>query len=248
MILHPIDLPSKGIDPKSKLQDITPMNFQELLDYTEEHESAKTELQKFAIDLKYLKKHCTDYDVINLMDLDYCIFIFKQVSVSSNSEFSTERTCPECEKVQTLHLTLEQIGKSQDLLFHIKGKIKLKEQEWGYTIPTVVEFEDYLTQAINFRKKIPLKLMRLVRCLDISENSLNKAEDLVLNAVQDDVKILSVFDNMYFQILLDVKSKCNNCKYEGWSISVEALIDHVFRSLLLSGKSPSTQIQAEQIR
>lgn len=248
MIVHPNDLPSQGLDNNSEILRIEPLNFKEMIKYSRELARAKTELQKYLIDFDLIKSRIPNWRSINLMDLDYVIFLMKKVSVSSDSEFTVSMICPDCGAENTLYLDLGRVSKPTQLLFDLSGKVELNGELLEYRCPSLEEFDKILTKMTKFRKTDEIRLIKLVSMFPKFNELPSKIESSVLEAVGDDIVVLSTLESMYLDSKVDIDHKCNQCKGGDWSMGVNSLIDNVFLSLVLSTESTESKIHAKQIR
>lgn len=248
MIVHPNDLPSQGLDNNSEILRIEPLNFKEMIKYSRELARAKTELQKYLIDLDLIKSRIHNWRSINLMDLDYIIFLMKKVSVSSDSEFTVSMTCTDCGTENTLYLDLGRVSKPTQLLFDLSGKVELNGEVLEYRCPSLEEFDKILTKMTKFRKTDEIRLIKLVSMFPKFNELPSKIESSVLEAVGEDIVVLSTLESMYLDSKVDIDYKCSQCKGGDWSMGVNSLIDNVFLSLVLSTESTESKIHAKQIR
>lgn len=247
MILHPQDLTSRGIDSRSKILTFTPFTFSEMIEYSEEYETLKTRLQKFLLDYKWVKKKFDNWESISLIDLSYCIFMMKKISIASDTSFTTEYKCSDCSEVNTLYLDTTRLANPLNLVYDIKGTINLNNKEYDYSIPNLEEFDKVLDKINRFNKVKELRLIKLISVFTDFEASPNLIERLVVDATGDDIIRLLTLESMYFDDKIVIDHKCRSCKEGSWSISMDILIDQLFRNLLLTRESIETKINTKQI-
>lgn len=247
MIIEINELPSKGIDPRSQSLEIKPLTFKELLKYSREQDSAKTDLQKFLVDYNYLKSTLPNWKSISLMDLDYVIYRFKKLTISDNKEFNVEHKCSDCGTLNTLYLDDSRINLSHQIRYDYKGQIVLNNKTYQYEIPTLEFFDSVLTKITRYNKGFELIIIKLISTFPDFNNSPNEIESIVINAVGDDIIRLSVLESMYYDSKININHQCRNCRGGQWSISVRTLIDQVFLCMLLSRTDVTDQIITKQV-
>lgn len=246
MIISPVDSPSQGLATNSKTQSFTPINFSEMIKYSEEYETCKTELQKYLLDISWVKKKFNNWEFISLVDLDYYIFLMKKISVSSDTEFVVERKCTDCDKLNILNLDTTRIGMPLCLGYDVSGVITLSEIDYKYKVPYLDDFEKILLKISRF-KKHDLRIIKLISLFPDFEGRPNDIEKLVVEATGDDIVRLLTLENMYLSSKVELDYKCSSCKEGSWSISINILIDNVFQSLLLTRESIETKITTKPI-
>lgn len=247
MVITPSQLISKGLDPKSELINIEPLNFKDLLIYTKEWESAKTPLQEFLVDYNLVKKLIYNWNTINLIDLKYIIYLIKKESVSSTKDFTIEKKCRDCGKVNTILIDTSSILLPVVTAYDIKGYIVLDDKTYQYEVPSLEYFDKVLNMVTRTKKDIDLRLIYLISCFPDFIKTPNLIEDLVIKSTRENIIQLVTLESMYFNPEIYINHKCNSCNSEGVSMSVDSLIDNVFLCLFLSNRSLENKIICEQV-
>lgn len=247
MVLLPLDLPSKGIDPRSQSQTFSPFNFTEMIEYSRSFESCKTDLHKYLLDIEWVKKKFDNWKVINLVDLDYCIFMMKKISISKDGEFVVSKPCSDCGEDNELYLDTSRTLMPLNLLYNIKGVINLNNRDYLYELPTLDRFTEIVTIVMRSKRVKDIKILKLISIFPEFDSKPNDIEDLVSKAVLEDIIELETLHSMYLESKINIDYKCKKCKGGHWSISISLLIDQLFLSLFLSGKSTKTKINVKPI-
>jgi hypothetical protein len=248
MLLTPQVLPSSGIEERSKAIEVRGLNFTELLEYTKSKNSCKNEFDNFILDYSWVKRKISNWQDISLIDLDFVIYTIKRLTVSDNAEFSTEMRCTNCNAINELYLSADQVKMPDPLRYDIRGKIVLSGQDLQFEIPMLDFFDECFSKIARYKNVKDLQVIKLITCFPEFKNNPNRIQNLVANAVVDDIVALSTLEAMYFDSQLTFDYKCSKCGGGHWSIGIRALIDNVFRSLLLSRRSVETKIDVRNVR
>ena len=248
MIITPNELPTNGLDKKSESINVTGLGFQDMMEYTNEYQSAQTEFKKYLIDYQWIKKKVSNWKSINLADLDAVILRWKIESVTNTNEFSVEKTCPICGTRQTLNLEVQQLKHFIPIDYYLFGEVVLGRSKYEYRCPTLEEFDEVVKRVGRFSNCKSIELLKLIATFPEFKNHPNKIEKLVLDARHQDIQVLKLLSNIYYKSEITVATKCINCKGGDWSMGVFSLIDNPFLSLVLSTGSIEDKISIEQVR
>lgn len=247
MILTPSELPSHGLDSNSENLSIRGLGFQEMLQYSEEYESARTPFKKFIIDFEWTKKLIPNWRTINLVDLDAVILRWKVASVSDSNEFSIRKECPHCHSLQTLELTVEQLNNFVPIEFGLTGEIVLGNTNYLYKCPSLDHFNDVYTKISRSGRVKYVELLKLISMIPDFDAHPNQIENAVINAKLQDIQVLKTLATVYLRSKVNIKTTCSNCKGGDWSMGVTSLIDNPFLSLVLSSGSIEDKITFGEI-
>jgi hypothetical protein len=248
MILTPYEMPSRGLDKTSEPVNIEGMGFQDMLEYSREYEKAKTPYQKYLIDYKWIKKSITNWQSINLVDLDAIILRWKIESVSRTNEFTVRKACPECGEVCTLNLEMDQLTTFIPVEFDLSGEVVLGDTRLEYKIPNLLVFDEVLTRLSKSGRCKDIELAKLISFFPDFKVRPNIVESMVLNAKLDDIQVLKTLSSVYLRSEISINTRCTNCKNGVWSMGVTTLIDDPFLSLVLSSGSIRDKISLKQIQ
>lgn len=248
MILTPFELPSHGLDSNSESIQIVGLGFQDMIQYTEDYEAAKTPFKKFLVDYEWTKKLIVNWRKINLIDLDAVILRWKIASVSSTNEFSIRKTCPSCGFEQVLSLSVEQLSNFIPIGYALTGEIILGNKMYTYECPSLEHFDDVVTKVTKYGRIKYVELLKLISMIPDFDIYPNQVENAVINAKLDDIQVLRTLSTMYLNSKVTIKTKCTRCKSEDWSMGVASLIDNPFLSLVLSSESIKDKITPGKIR
>jgi hypothetical protein len=247
MIVNPRELPSRGLDSNSESLNIKPLNFQEMIEYTRNYDASRSELDKYICDVELVKKRIHNWKSINLMDLDYVIFLIKKESVSQEAEFSVRKTCNECGEENTLYLDPGRLVMPTTTKYELRGTVQLKGREVKFQLPSLEVFDKVLTKIARFKKVKELRLIKLIAMFPDFADRPNDIEDMVVTATNEDIVVLRTLESLYLNSSVSIEYKCTKCKGGSWSIGVHTLIDDIFLSLVLSTKSIESKISIKQV-
>ena len=249
MIVHPSEMPSRGLDKNSETINIPSLGFQDLLLYTREYEAAKTPVHKYLVDFKWIREKISNWDKINLIDLDYVILLFKKCMISDKNEFSVEKACSECGEINELNLEVTQISYALPIEYMLGGAVRLgpDNREYEFYAPNLAFFKSVVDKVSRSGRCKDIDLIKLIAFFPEFEKYPNKYEALVLNAKQDDIVVLSTLKSIYLRSEVNIKYHCSKCKGGNWSLRVNTLIDNVFLSLVKSASSTESKISVKQI-
>lgn len=248
MILHPSEMPSRGIDPKSEALNIPILGFSDLIEYTRNMEATTTEIGKYLLDVELVRSKIHNWKSINLIDLDYIIFMIKKLAVSSGSEFTVEKVCTDCNEVNTLYLNTESLAMPTSLIYDIKGVAIIRDVKWIVEVPNLEEFYPILTKIDKFKKVKELRLLKLISLFPEFKRQPNLIEDMIVNAHTDDIVVLQALEYMFLDSSIELPHSCTNCREGRWSMKVNTLIDQVFRSMVLSSSADGSKVIFKQVR
>jgi len=247
MILTPYELPSRGLDKNSEPVNIEGLGFQDMLEYSREYEKAKSPYTKYLIDYKWIKKSISNWQSINLIDLDAVILRWKIESVSGSNEFTVRKQCPECGQIMTLNLELNQLSSFLPVEYGLAGQVILQGAKIDYECPSLMVFDEVLTRLNKSGRCKDIELAKLIALFPDFKIRPNIIESAVLNAKLIDIQILKTLSAMYLRSEINIRTRCLNCKNEDWSMGVTALIDDPFLSLVLSTGSIRDKIFMQQV-
>lgn len=248
MILTPYELPSHGLDSNSESISIVGLGFQDMIQYTEDYESARTPFKKFLVDYNWTKKLITNWRKINLVDLDAVILRWKIASVSSTNEFSIRKSCPHCGAEQVLSLSVDQISNFIPIEYALSGDIVLGNKKYSYECSNLEQFDDVVTRVTKYGRIKYVELLKLISMIPDFKIHPNQVEAAVINAKLEDIQVLRTLSTIYLNSKVTIKTKCSQCKSEDWSMGVSTLIDSPFLSLVLSTGSIKDKITLGEIR
>lgn len=248
MILTPYELPSNGLDPNEESVDITPLGFQDMIEYSREYESAKNPLAKYLVDFKWIKKCIPTWKTINLVDLDAVILRWKVASVSETNEFSIRKKCPNCGTMQTLSLQVNQLAKFIPIEYDIECSVYLNKETLRFRAPSLETFDGVITKISKSGRVHDVDILKLIASFPDFEGSPNKIESIVVNAKLSDIEVLKTLLSIYYKSEVTISTRCSKCKEESWSMRVNSLIDDPFLSLVLSTESTESKISLRKVR
>lgn len=247
MILTPYELPSHGLDQNSESISIRGLGFQEMIEYSEEYERAKTPFKKFLVDFEWTKKLIPNWRKINLVDLDAVILRWKIASVSDSNEFSVRKECPNCGTPQVLELTVEQFANFIPIEYALECQITLGNHQYDVKCPDLEHFNEVLTKTSKSGRIKYTELLKLISMIPDFDVHPNQVESAVLNAKLSDIQVLKTLSTIYLRSRITVKTTCSHCKGGDWSMGVSSLIDNPFLSLVLSTGSIENKISLGKI-
>lgn len=248
MILTPYELPSNGLDPNSESISIKGLGFQQLIEYSKEYENAKTDLDKFTVDYNWTKKIISDWQHINLVDLDSIILKWKLESVNEGNTFSVVKTCPHCGHKQTLELSLEQLGSFAPINYALTGEIELGGTRYQYECPSLDYFDDVFTKITKYKQVHYINLIKLISMIPEFSRKPNQVQSAVVNAKLSDIQVLRTLESIYLNSNITINTHCSNCGGGDWSMSVLSLIDNPFLSLVINCQSFKDKVILGEIR
>lgn len=251
MVITPDQMPSGGVHPNSTAQSFSPLTFSELLEYSEEFDSASTRLQKYLLDIKWIKKKFSNPSGINIMDLDYCIYWLKRISTMSDVSFTQEKECSEGHTNYFIINNSEVDKAIEKQFFDYKGVIELSGTRYIYEVPMLDKFEKVFDKVTRGKGagSTKLLLIKLIACFPKFEENPNQVENLVIKSSSEDVVQLTTLGSMYFNSTLSFEKSCSTCKIDTcWSVSLDELIDNMYLRLLINGSTVESKINVEQVR
>jgi len=247
MILTPYELPSRGLDKSEESISISPLGFQDLIEYSREYETAKSEISKYLIDFKWIKKCISNWKSINLVDLDAVILRWKIASVSGSEEFSTRKSCKTCGNVQVLSLSTAQLNQFIPIDFELNCEVVLGNDRLNFKCPSLEIFDSVVTKVQKSGRVHDIEILKLISSFPDFSTSPNKIESLVINAKLSDIEVLKTLISIYYNSEITISTKCTKCKEADWSMRVNTLIDNPFLSLVLSSKSIEDKILLRKV-
>lgn len=248
MILTPYELPSRGLDKNSEPINIEGLGFQDMLEYSREYEEAKSPYQKYLVDFKWIRRTISNWQNINLVDLDSVILRWKVESVSGTNEFTVRKQCPVCGEICTLNLELSQLSSFVPVEFGLSGEVVLNDTKLQYDAPNLMIFEEVMNRLNKSGRCKDIELAKLIAFFPDFKIRPNIVESMVLGAKLADVQVLKTMSAIYLRSEVQLKTRCLNCNNGEWSMGVTTLIDDPFLSLVLSTGSIRDKIHPQQVR
>jgi len=245
MILTPYELPSNGKDKNSEPIEITGLGFQDLLIYSREYESANTPLKKYLVDFNWIKKVISNWQKINLVDLDAVILRWKIECVSGKKEFTTRKRCPECGNQLDLSLEVQQLSIFNPLEFNLENVCEINGVTYRYLCPNLEFFDKVVSKVTRSGRIKDIEILKLISMFPDFADRPNQIESMVLNAKNEDIQVLRTLSSIFLRSTISIKAKCPKCKCEDWSMRVASLIDDPFLSLALSSGTIEDKIRIE---
>lgn len=248
-------LPSGGYGYTFSSITVSPMTFLQITKYLEgcpENDN----LEKYLYDLKQLVDEDRNTLELYVMDADFLIFYKKLITVSSDTTFNVNLTCPVCGS--TIHT---KISMNQDIHFKAVEKKTMDgaeiefENGHHYTtaVPKVRDFLRVFERYLKFRKIEDLKLIKTISL--IQGDYPNQIEEDVLDAKHSDITLLLALYELYFDRVETIPVYCPKCN-EGLkpeerreiAVSVDSLIADFFREICINCPIDGNKILFKQVR
>lgn len=211
MYLNPQDMPSKGLFTDSPF-NLTPMRFDELIDYVETPEKDDIGSYKKDIEKLFLKRN-VDLDSYSVVDLDYLLYMTKAVTINEDLKFNVGLTCSH-DHSNTYVLSISDI---RSLDFEDANKIpvyiELDGTQHPISVPTIGKFYKVLTDLSRFGST-SLTTIRLASLFERYDSNPNEVVELINSANGDDPIALMHIENLIFGRLDDYRYKCKECGSE----------------------------------
>jgi hypothetical protein len=228
---------------------INPMNFAQVLEYLDN--TPKSEVEKFYFDYCVVRMDDEHVDNLLLPDLDYVIYLKKVITISRSCNFTSTFECPEC------HATLQkQIKIPEDIQFQrvdpkfISGiQIEIGGRIEEVKVPTMQEFMAVFNTYRRIKKVSDMRLIKMIALFRNAPYYPNYYEDLVTKATYEDITMLTMLSQMYYDIVKPITIYCPECNkgvepenQRGITIEVESLIVDFFRDITLNNKIDESKI------
>jgi hypothetical protein len=237
---------------KYRFESITikPMFFAQVLEY--EENCPKDEVEKYYFDYCVVKGDDPNIDELLVPDMEYLVFLKKALTISREVTFSASLTCPECGAKYT-----HRINVPRDVHFAsideklITGmNIKVGNEFHKVRVPTMKEFLSVLSNYRRIKKLSDMKLIKLIALFKDASTYPNKYEQLVTEAVYEDLSAMVMLSELCYEVVDPVESFCPSCnkdvvetsKKRGTVIDLSGLITNFFRLIVENNRASEYQV------
>lgn len=249
MIIMTSQLPSGH---KYRFESITvkPMFFAQVLEY--EENCPKDDIEKYYFDYCVVKGDDPNVDELLVPDLEFVVFFKKALTIAREATFTASLTCPECGSKYSHRISVPKDVHYSPLdpkLVDGFG-IKVGNEFHQVRIPTMREFLQVLGNYRRFRKLSDMKIIKLIALFKDATLYPNKYEELIVNAVYEDISSLVMLGELCYESVDPVVSYCPACnrdivepsKKRGTVIDLSGLITNFFRLIVENNRASDYQI------
>lgn len=249
------NLPS-GADYKFDSIHIDAMTFAKVLEYIDN--VPRDPVEKYYFDYCTLKSDDPNVSDLLLPDLEYCVFIKKVLSITRNSKFTTTVKCPVCGASITKEIRIpEDVHFSPIDERFLRGvNVEVGGKMHEVRVPTVTEFMSVFQNYRRLKRITDMKLIRLISLFRNVTNIPNYYESLVVNATYEDITILTMLSQLFYEIVDPVTTYCKDCnkgetdvtKMRGIEVGIDTLISDFFRDIILNNRVDESKIIFREVR
>lgn len=235
---------------------IMPMKFAEILEYVEN--VPKNEVDKFYFDYCVLKADDPNVDNLLLPDLEYVIFMKKAITLSKESSFIVTIDCPECHNKFRQRITIPNDVKYSriDKQFINGIQVEVNGEIHSVKVPTVTEFMRVFSNYHRLKNITDMKIIKLIALFQSATVLPNKYENLVTQATYDDITLMTMLSQLFYEIVEPVKVYCPSCNREitnpnekrGMVVEINSLITDFFRDVIINNGLTESKIILREVR
>lgn len=233
------NLPSGGYGYDFPSIQIKPMTFLEITEYLENIPSDP--LEKYLFEIRYLAKDDPKIYECYVMDIDFLIFYKRLITVSGEGmSYEISVPCPECKKTikKSINIQKDIHFKQIDDKIMNGAVISVNGNNYDISVPRVKDFLKVFEKYLIFKKIKNLDMIKIISLVSNSEFQLNQIEEDFINATHEDITLLMMLKDIYFDRVEPIELFCPNCnkgksaeERRGITISVNSLVVDFFREI-----------------
>lgn len=247
-------LPSGGYGYEFPSVSVSPMTFIGITKYLENLPEDK--LDKYLYEIESLLDEDKKILDCYMMDVDFLIFLRKFLTVSGDTAFKIDLTCPYCgEKItKTIQLDQDIHFKQIDTTVMEGSFIELGGHKYETIVPTVKDFFKVFEKYLKYRKIEDLEIIKVISLIKDFEFKGNQIEADVLGAKHNDITLIMALKELYTNRVEPIEVVCPKCKDEetgerrSFTVGVETLAVDFFRELSINCPLDGSKILFKQIR
>lgn len=248
-------LPSGGYGLEFPSISVSPMTFLQVTQYLE-GVPTNDPLEKYLYDIQNLIQEDPKIGDCYLMDVDFLIFYKRLITVSSELEYDISVTCPDCGKVIKKRISFEKDihFKQIDRQVMEGARIELNGHQYETIVPTIKEFFKVFEKYLKYRKLTDLKMIKTIALIKDFDIQGNQIEADVLGAKHEDITLLLMLQDIYYDHLEPINVYCPDCsksnpgERRSIAVSVDTLIADFFREICKYCPIDGSKILFKQVR
>ena len=235
-------LPSGGYGYKFPTIRIEPLDFLGLTKYVEGVPQDDS-LGKYQYDIRLLVEDDPNIKDCYIMDVDFLIFYKKLCTISDDLSYQVEINCPDCGKKlkKTIYFDKDIHFRGLDERVMNGAQVELGGHTYQTIIPTVTDFMKVFQIYMKYKKITDLKMIKTIALFkDFSLNA-NQIEKDVLGAKHEDITVLLMLQDLYFDLVEPIQMFCPDCnkglkpeERRSVAVSIDSLIVNLFRDLYIN--------------
>lgn len=243
-------LPSGGYGYDFPSINVSPMTFQEITKYLE-NVPKDDPLGKYLFDIETLVDSDPTIKNCYIMDIDFLIFYKKLVTVSTDLTFKVSTVCPDCggKISKTINFETDIQFEQADSKLMEGAKIELGGNLYDTIVPRYTEFMQVFKKFLVYRKITDLNLIKVISLIKDFDTKGNQIEKDILNATHEDITLILMLQEVYFNHLKPLEVFCPTCcagkapeERRSIAMSVDSLIADFFREICINCPVNGTKI------
>lgn len=254
MIIRKDALPSCWSEYEFSHIDIKPMGFLEILQYLEN--LPESPLDRFIYDYDMLLKDDSNIRGLLILDFDYVLHMKKGLTIAKDLVFDTTYNCPDCSKTNHIKVNLSELQFHKlDSYLHKDVVVNLSGKDYGISVPTMEEFMAVASKYVKYKKVADIDVIKLISLFEEFESKPNEIERSVLNANYEDISVLKLLEELYFERIKPIETYCKHCSEKVQeserrliSVGVDALTDNFLPRLIKNNPITEGKILFKQVR
>jgi hypothetical protein len=249
-------LPSGGYGYDFPSVNVSPMTFQEIIKYLEGIPEDDN-LAKYMYDINMLIAGDPNIKNCYIMDIDFLLFYKKLITVSSDLTYTIHSVCPECGKKVSKTISLDTDLKFEQIDRHVMegATIELGGHMYETIVPRYTDFMKVFQKYLVYRRVTDLGIIKTIALIKDFDLQGNQIESDVLGAKHEDITLILMLQELYYNQLKPIKLYCPDCnagkpveERREMAISVDSLISDFFREISINCPIDGSKVLFKQVR